>query len=164
MKVYHGGIIEINHPDVNHSKNYLDFGIGFYVTSYPEQAERWSVRKSMRSGKGKPIVNVYNFNEDLSGYNVLKFRDPEDDEKWLDFVCNCRDGKNDYEKYDIIIGGVANDDVFKSVDMYHRGVWDKERTLKELRYFKKNNQIAFITQKAIDNLLSFESSYEAEIK
>jgi hypothetical protein len=58
--------------------------------------------------------------DDYTGYNVLNFRDPEDDEKWLDFVCDCRDGKEDYKKYDIIIGGVANDDVFKFMWMMLR--------------------------------------------
>ena len=53
MTVYHGGILEIRNPDVTHSKKYLDFGKGFYVTSFPKQAERWAVRKAMRSGKGK---------------------------------------------------------------------------------------------------------------
>ena len=162
MTVYHGGIVEIQHPDVDHSKEYLDFGKGFYVTSYAKQAERWAVRKSMRSGKGRPTVNVYELEDDFTGYRVLEFRDPEDDEKWLDFVCNSRDGKEDYRNYDIIIGGVANDDVFKSVDMYHRGVWDKARTLQELKYFRRNNQIAFISQIAIDDLLKFNSAYEVE--
>ena len=55
---------------------------------------------------------------------------------------------------------MANDDVFKSVDMYHRGVWDKQRTLQELKYFRKNNQIAFINQKAIDDLPVLQSLYE----
>ena len=61
------------------------------------------------------------------------------------------------KKYDIIIGGVANDDVFKSVDMYHRGIWDKKRTLQELKYFKKNNQIAFIDQKALDEVEGYDA-------
>ena len=52
--------------------------------------------------------------------------------------------------------------MFKSVDMYHRGIWDKQRTLQELKYFRKNNQIAFINQKAMDDLLAFKSSYEVE--
>ena len=116
----------------------------------------------MRLGKGRPIVNVYDLKDDYNGYNVLIFRDPEDDEEWLDFGCDCRDGKEDYKKYDIIIGGVTNDDVIKSVDMYHRGIGDKKRTLQELKYFKKNNQIAFIDQKALDVLLVFNSSYEVE--
>ena len=93
MTVYHGSIIEIQNPDVIHSKKYLDFGRGFYVTSFPKQAERWAVRKSMRSGKGRPTVNVYDLKDDYTGYNVLNFREPEGDEEWLDFVCDCRDGK-----------------------------------------------------------------------
>lgn len=28
---------------------------------------------------------------------------------------------------DIVIGNVADDDVFKTVDMYFRGLWDKEK-------------------------------------
>lgn len=48
--------------------------------------------------------------------------------------------------------------------VYHRGAWDKQRTLQELKYFRKNNQIAFIKQKAIDDLLVFNSSYEVEEK
>ena len=112
MIVYHGGIIEIKKPDIEHSKQYLDFGKGFYTTSFKEQAERWAVRKSMRLENGRPIVNVYDFRESFDGLNVFKFRDPEDDESWLDFVCDCRNGKTDYLRYDIIIGSVANDDVF----------------------------------------------------
>ena len=70
MTVYHGSIIEIQNPDVIHSKKYLDFGRGFYVTSFPKQAERWAVRKSMRSGKGRPTVSVYDLKDDYTGYNV----------------------------------------------------------------------------------------------
>ena len=36
--------------------------------------------------------------------------------------CACRKGDNIYKNYDIIIGAVANDDVFKTVDMYFRGI------------------------------------------
>jgi hypothetical protein len=164
MIVYHGSTEEIQKPDVVHSKRYLDFGIAFYVTTFPNQAERWAIRKNMRSGNGKAIVNVYELKEDFEGLRVLKFRDPEDDEAWIDFVCACRDGADSYKEYDIIIGSVANDDVFKSVDMYHRGIWDKERTLQELKYYKKNNQIAIINQKVIAELLEFKSSYIVEVK
>lgn len=100
MTVFHGSNKEIQTPDVSFSKNYLDFGKGFYLTTYQNQAE-----------------------------------------KWLDFVCACRNGDNLNEAYDIIIGNVANDDVFKTVDMYFRGLWDKKRTIEELRYYKMNDQI-----------------------
>lgn len=41
MIVYHGTTIVLKEPDVAFSKEYLDFGKGFYVTTYQEQAERW---------------------------------------------------------------------------------------------------------------------------
>ena len=63
-------------------------------------------------------------------------------EIWLNFVCDCRRGKDVYKQYDIAIGSVADDDVFKSIDMYFKGLWDEERTLNEIRYYKMNNQIS----------------------
>lgn len=83
-----------------------------------------------------------------------------DPDEWIDFVCACRDGGNEYTKYDIISGKVANDKVFRVVDMYHQGIWDKERALKEIKVYDVYDQIAFISQKAIDQLLSFKSYYE----
>lgn len=32
MRVYHGSYIEIAKPDIIHSRNKVDFGVGFYVT------------------------------------------------------------------------------------------------------------------------------------
>lgn len=159
MIVYHGGLIEIRRPDVDHSKQFLDFGKGFYVTTYSEQTKEWAIRKSVRFKSYKPTVNVYELNEDFSGRNVLTFRDPEDEVAWLKFVCDCRNGKEEYLMYDLIVGAVANDDVFKTVDFYRRGIWSQRRALRELRYYKKNNQIAFIKQQALDELLKFQTSY-----
>ena len=59
------------------------------------------------------IVNVYDLSDDLEKYDVLRFN--QENEKWLDFVCACRKGDNIYRGYDIIIGAVANDDVFKTI-------------------------------------------------
>ena len=38
MIVYHGTTEIIEHPDAKHSKKYLDFGEGFYLITYEEQA------------------------------------------------------------------------------------------------------------------------------
>ena len=160
MIVYHGSVCEITHPDVSRSKRFLDFGRGFYTTTYKAQAERWAVRKAMRSGK-TPVVNVYELLENWGNYNVMRFQD--NNEAWLDYISDCRRGGERYKNYDIVIGGVANDDVFKTVDMYFRGIWDRERTLKELRYFKKNDQIAIISQSALNELMVFQSSYKVEV-
>ena len=158
MIVYHGSTLEVKSPDADHSKKYLDFGSGFYVTSYKTQAEKWACRKGMRSDK-PALVSVYDFDENASDIIIKRFMDENSD--WLDYVCECRRG-NDVEIADIIIGAVADDDVFKTVDMFVRGLWDRERTIEELRYYKKNNQIAIKNKKAIDKTLHFLYSYEVK--
>jgi hypothetical protein len=159
MIVYHGTTQIIERPDVAHSKRYLDFGKGFYLTSYEEQAKKWAVRKGMRQGK-TGIVNVYDLVEDRDNFKVLSFE--HENEKWLDFVCACRRGETLNESYDMIIGNVADDDVFKTVDMYFRGIWDKNKVLEELRYYKMNDQICIVHQEALEKLLVFQNAYEVE--
>ena len=157
MIVYHGSTEAISRPDNQHSQNHLDFGRGFYVTTFQEQAARWAKRKAMRKG-GAAVVNVYELSEAFDGFSVLTF--PEDNEAWLDYVCSCRRGSEDYLGYDLVIGSVANDDVFRTIDMYFRGIWDKERTIAELRFYKLNDQYCLISQAMIDQNLKFIRSYE----
>ena len=159
MIVYHGTVEKIENPDVKHSKRYLDFGKGFYLTSFEQQAKKWALRKALRQEK-KAFVNVYELKDDLKKYRVLSFE--KENEKWLDFVCACRRGEELNQEYDIIIGSVANDDVFKTVDMYFRGLWDKEKVLNELRYYKMNDQICIVNKKTLDEVLEFKKSYEVK--
>ena len=155
MIVYHGSTEVVEKPDVKHSYRLLDFGMGFYVTTVREQAERWARRKADILGKDNAIVNIYQMSDDANGFLVKTF--DEDLIEWIDFVCRCRDGEKDYLKYDLILGKVANDKVFRVVDMYHTGIWDKERALKEIKVYSSYDQIAFINQSAVDKLLKFES-------
>lgn len=82
---------------------------------------------------------------------IVKNPDLSHSFKNLDF------GKDDYKNYDLIIGKVANDKVFRVVDMYHSGIWDKSRAIKEIRAYQIYNQIAFVSEKSL-NLISFKSS------
>ncbi|MBO6132313.1 MAG: DUF3990 domain-containing protein [Treponema sp.] len=157
MTVYHGSTEIIKNPDVLHSYRPLDFGKGFYVTSNKEQAKVWAKRKGVILESKKSIVNIFEMNENFSFLQCKNFG--EDLSEWIDFVCHCRDGGRDYEKYDLIFGKVANDKVFRVVDMYHNGLWDKERAIKEIKAYPDYGQIAFITQKAINQVLKF-ISYE----
>lgn len=124
------------------------------MTSVREQAERWAKRKAALLGSDKAIINVYEMKEKTEGLKVKSFAPDLMD--WIDFVCECRDGKTEYQKYDLIYGKVANDRVFRVVDMYHTGIWDKERALKEIKVYPTYDQIAFITQEAIEKLLVFK--------
>jgi hypothetical protein len=106
MILYHGSNQEIIKPNVEFSKRYLDFGRGFYLTSYQEQSEKWALRKAARLG-GEPTVNVYELPEDFASYKICSFE--TENELWLDFVCNCRKGELIYEQYDLVMGRVADD-------------------------------------------------------
>ena len=150
MLVYHTSDQCFNAPDVRHSRDALDFGKGFYVTKLIEQAEKYANRflKIDRDA----YLNVFDYSPD-SDMKVKVFESY--DEEWLDFVCKCRKGNDVYKQYDIIEGGVANDKVFQTVDLYMAGIYNKEQALQNLAYEKPNHQLCFITQKAIDRCLKF---------
>lgn len=150
MLVYHTSDQRFDAPDVLHSRNALDFGKGFYVTRLREQAVAYADR-FLKAGSDA-ILHVFDFEPD-SELKIKKF--DAYDEEWLDFVCSCRSGKDDYTQYDIVEGGVANDKVYRTVDLYMTGIYNKEQALQKLVYETPNNQLCFITQKAIDKCLKF---------
>jgi len=159
MTVYHGTTLIVDKPSADYSKRYLDFGVGFYITADKKQAENWAKRKAVRLNE-KPIINIYSLSDDLTTYNGLIFG--SENVEWLDFVAECRKGSDVYMRYDYVSGSVANDDVFVTVDMYVRGIWDKDRALSEIRFYKTSHQICLISQTLIDNDLLFDKSYEVK--
>ena len=156
MRVYHGSTREIRQPDTAHSKRFLDFGPGFYVTTFRSQAERWARRKCDRVREAaSPILNMYELDEDFSGFEILHFDGAE--AKWLDFVCDCRDGK-DAAGFDAVIGRVADDDVFRTVQSWRQGDISRERALELLKFAGPNDQIALKTERIIARNLRFLES------
>lgn len=77
--------------------------------------------------------------------------------EWLDYILCCRRG-NDTTDYDVVIGGVANDKVFNTVELYFEGLIDKKEALKRLQYEKPNLQVCLRAQAVIDQYLVFEGS------
>ena len=67
-----------------------------------------------------------------------------------------RRGKDSMD-YDLVVGGVANDKVFNTVELFFDGLIDKTEAINRLRYEKPNLQICFRTEKAL-SLLHFEGS------
>lgn len=153
MTLYHGSYLEIAKPDLKHSRQNVDFGTGFYTTPLRGQAADWCERFKRR-GK-ESIISCYDFDESAyDSLNVLKFDSYS--ENWLNFVLNCRTGK-DLTEYDIVIGGVANDKVFNTVELFFDGLIDKAEAIKRLRHEKPNLQICFRTEKSLKHL-RFERS------
>ena len=148
MILYHGSYLEIVHPDLQHSRARVDFGKGFYTTPLYEQAEKWCRRMKTRHRSG--IISVYEFDEGIcSELKVLSFENYS--EAWLDFILSCR-REQDNSKYDLVIGGVANDKVFNTVELYFDGLIDKNEAIKRLRYEKPNLQVCFRTARALSAL------------
>ena len=153
MIVYHGSYIEIDKPDLLHSRDDVDFGKGFYTTPLYEQAANWAWRFKRRGKKG--VVNVYEFDE--TAYELLNVKQFNSySEEWLDFIMNCR-RQQDVSPYDIVIGGVANDKVFNTLELYFDALIDKSEAIRRLQYEKPNLQIAFRTNRALEYLIFKES-------
>ena len=153
MRVYHASFIEIKSPDTEHSRNFLDFGRGFYLTTIYEQAEKYAHR-FIRRGK-QAWINVYELNENWDNSSVREF--PAYNDEWLDFVASCRAGK-EVENYDLVIGGIANDRVIVTLDRYFEGTLSKENTLGLLKYEKPNIQYCIRNEEMIKHCLSFIES------
>ena len=153
MKVYHASSLIVGHPDTAHSRSFLDFGPGFYVTTLESQAIDYGQR-FIRRGR-EAWLNIYELTDNLDGCKVLSF--DAYDESWLDFVSECRAGRIQGD-WDIVRGGIANDKVFRTLDLYFSGDIGKQDALRRLVYEKPNYQLCFRTQQAIDRCLTFIES------
>ena len=120
------------------------------------------VNRNYKKSRCSTFKEVFRFWQRILYYNIKVLSFEKENEKWLDFVCACRRGQQLNKEYDIIVGNVADDDVFKTVDMYFRGLWDKEKVLSELRYYKMNNQICIVNQETLNQLITFKRAYEVE--
>ena len=102
MKVYHASKFIIESPDIYHSRDLLDFGKGFYLTSLVEQAKKYAQRFLFQSDKA--YLNQYILDENLDReYKIKEFIGYN--EEWLDFVALCRTGKQT-NKFDMVTGEV----------------------------------------------------------
>ncbi len=153
MEVYHTSNVRVECPDTLHSRRNLDFGPGFYFTSIREQAENYAARFRRQ---GEPAwLNIYDFDEDWSGWKVKSFNAYDDE--WLDFVMQCREGE-DVEEYDLVVGGIANDKVFDTIDLYFDGLISKTEALSRLAYEKPNIQFCIRTDAMLKKSITYKDS------
>ena len=146
MVVYHGTTLEIKQPQILTSEIGRDFGFAFYTTDIREQAERWAKRYDT------PVVNAYTVCMD-TGLKILEFKDMT--EEWLDFIIDCRHGKT--HDYDIVIGAMANDQIYNFIADYMDGIITREQFWALARFKYPTHQINFCTPEAL-NCLEFISS------
>ena len=146
MTVYHGSYMEISNPSIIESKYTKDFGPGFYCTIIKEQAQRWAKRHP------RAILNMYDLSLNTT-LNMLEFK--EMTEAWLDFIIDCRQGKS--HQYDIVIGAMANDQVYNFIEDYIEGIITRDQFWAMARFKYPRHQISFSTQSVLD-CLTFRKS------
>ena len=137
--LYHGSNTEVMFPEIRKTKYTKDFSWGFYCTNNYEQAYKWADRKSK-----KGIVNVYSYisKDELK---VLKFDKMTDE--WLDFIIECRSGKT--HGYDIVIGAMADDQIYNYISDYIDGVITREQFWVLAKFKYPTHQINFCTEESL---------------
>ena len=154
MILYHGGTEAVMQPDCKAGRPDLDFGQGFYVTLLLDQAEGFANRKA-RDRKAKPIISVYEFDYEAAIQDCEYLKFDFYDEAWLDFVVASRNGMKPWAQYDVVEGGVANDRVIDTVELYTIGILDKASALGKLSEHQPNHQICILNQAILDKYLKF---------
>ena len=148
MKLYHTSYTPIEKPDTLHSRDFLDFGKGFYLTHHREQGERYGMRFTRRGREN--WLNIYDFDFSEIDWKILRFDTYDKD--WLEFVSKCRAGIDDSD-YDMVVGGIADDKVIRTLDRYFNEEISEEEALGLLRFEKPNIQYCIRNQEMLDKCL-----------
>ncbi len=159
LTLFHGSIHRVEQPLVALGRKNLDFGQGFYLTTYREQAVQWALRQQIMRRSDVAWLNEYVL--DMDGVAAGNYRCKHLDgynREWLEFIAASRHGKTPWKGYDLIVGGVANDKVVDAVEAYLAGLADVEHTLDKLAYALPNNQVCLLSQHLVDTCLTYVGS------
>lgn len=170
MKLFHGSNVEIKRVDLSRCMPNKDFGCGFYTTMLEEQGWRMAQRRAKIDG-GVPTVTVYEIPDDLSEMKDLNCKTFDDKPtiEWAIFVKNNRDRNfkdvnspecNLDNKYDVVIGPVADDTVGLLIRQFSRGIIDVEYLKREFDFGQLTNQYTFHTEKALRYLKKVGVKYD----
>lgn len=147
--LYHGSNVIVGNPRILINSHYKDFGYGFYCTNIEKKAKRWAITK-----QGKSYINKYIYQKSHS-LKSLVFETMT--EEWLEFVVNCRLGKED--EFDIVEGPMADDQIWDYVEDYIEGNISKAAFWELVKFKYPTHQIVFCTEEAL-KMLKFEGSEE----
>jgi len=164
ITLYHGSYISVPAPLTVVGRRELDFGPGFYVTNLRDQAERWARRVCVIRAVDTPILSSYEFDETMLSADTRRLRLEHYDQEWLDFIVSSRRGEEPWKGYDIIEGGVANDQVIDTVEDYYAGRITAEQAIGQLRYAKPTHQMCISSQTIVDRCLRFIASESVDMK
>lgn len=163
MRLYHGSYCRITDIDLSKSRNYKDFGKGFYLTPDFNRAVTMANRSVILNQTGTPEVNSYIFNKTSCplDLNIKEFK--SNNWEWAKFVMMNRDKtlKPPYEHgYDIVFGPVADSSIDPEIELYRQEYGDDflinknlDILAKRLKYQARYIQYCFCTEKALKFLI-----------
>ena len=166
IRLYHGSNTPIYEIDFEKTKPYKDFGKGFYLTPIKEQAERMA-RRVVRIYGGTPVVTSFDFDEESADSDRIMIREfNKPSKEWALFVINNRNRYystpsdlecNHDNKYDIVIGPVANDDLALLFRQFSNGFITVDELTKEMAFKELTVQYSFHSKRAANYLIRIES-------
>ncbi|MBR0323521.1 MAG: DUF3990 domain-containing protein, partial [Bacteroidales bacterium] len=104
----------------------------------------------------KAVINVYEFNYFKTKNVGYRFNEFETyNKEWLNFVVDCRKGKDVAADYDIVIAGGIYDEIADIVSDYEKNIITANEAVEKLRYKDVKFQICILNQEIIDFNLEF---------
>ena len=162
MLLYHGSNVDIAHIDLGKCRPYKDFGRGFYLTDIQEQAEKMAHRTARIYG-GSPVVNIYAADDSFMERHDLRIKNfgtiPSED--WAVFVMNNRNRHfadiadahcNHDNKYDIVVGPIADDDMVLLFRQFQNGLIALDALVRGMTFRETTSQFSFHTEKSLQLL------------
>jgi hypothetical protein len=161
MILYHGSNTIVDKVDLLKCRPYKDFGRGFYLTDIKEQAIQMA-KRVVRLYGGSAYVSKFELDDTVFTKNILNLlRFDMPNRYWAMFVINNRDRKwhnfgdqlcNQDNKYDVVLGPVANDDIAYLFRTFTNGLINIDTLVQGLQYKKLTTQFSFHTKKALTYL------------
>lgn len=157
MKLYHGSTVSVKNPSLRQGRPNTDYGKGFYTTVDFDQAARWARIRRDRAGGGNAVVSVYEVDDMLlqkEDFRIMEYNGAT--KEWLDFVVANRRYAPLHD-YDIVLGPVANDNLYATISLYENGELSAEAAVVQLKTHVLFNQVSFHTEKVLAQLRFVES-------
>ena len=147
MILYHGSNQLITRIDLSKSKDFKDFGRGFYLTKDYTRAVAMAQRITAIIGEGSPEVSPFIFNPSRCPIDVRIKKFDGRTAEWALFVLRNREKSTFHaykHDYDIVIGPVADSRVDAILQEYRRSYGDAYANSTNLNKLAKQLEISYL--------------------
>ena len=104
----------------------------------------YEMMEKFKEGHGRDAMRILHIHGGWLN-DIKEFKDMS--EEWLDFIIDCRSGKP--HSHDIVIGAMANDQIYNFISDYIDGVITREQFWIMAKFKYPTHQINFCTEEAL---------------